>query len=286
MSLLDPAWLSRLSRLSLPSRVRATGQRLGTHRSPRKGRSMEFADHRPYVEGDDLRTLDWHLYARLDSLWIRRYHEEEDRTVLLVLDSSASMEGPNLDLAQRLAACLCWVGLQAGERVGVVQFDEAVQHYAPPRRGRGKVRELLDVLEAVQATGGTDLSQALSRWPRQRGGQLCIVLSDFHWPDGPEQGLERLAAGREVIAVHLVDPGERDPDLEGEVVLVDAETGEEVALRIDEEAMERYRDAHDAHLEDVRRAAGRLGIPLVQVDADQAVEDVVFRELRRVGVLR
>ena len=124
MPLLPPELLRKLSALTLRSRTRGEGVRGGERRSRRRGQSQEFADHRPYVPGDDLRFLDWHLYGRLDQLWVKLFEEEDDRVVLAALDASASMQGEKLDYARQVAAALAWVALGHGDRVSIVRSPE------------------------------------------------------------------------------------------------------------------------------------------------------------------
>lgn len=286
MPLLPPELLQRLASLVLASQRRDLAQRGGDRRSRRRGRSQEFADHRPYVPGDDLRFLDWHLYGRLDALWVKLFEEEDDRVVQLLLDCSASMEGEKLAYARQVAAGLGWVALNGTDRVAVGALSDAVRHYAPARRGRSAAPRLFTTLEAVHPGGNTDLARALERWPRQQGSGIAVLLTDFLYPDGPDAALKRLIArGNEVHALHVLSPADLRPDLDGDVVLVDAETGDELAIAIDAAVLDRYEATVRAWADEMAATCRRLGVAYTRLHTSVPVEQVLLGELRRKGLL-
>ncbi len=287
MALLPPSLLQALARLTLGTRKRAAGARDGGRRSPRRGRSQEFADHRPYVPGDDLRFLDWHLLGRLDSLWIKLFEEESDRTVQLLVDCSASMEGEKLDAARKLAAALGFVALGGSDRVAVLGVSDRVAEYNAPVRGRRSVHEVFRSLEAVHPAGQTDLLRAVSGAPRQRGASIALLFTDFLYPEGAELPLRRmLAQGWEVYAFHILSPQDVRPALDGEVVLVDRETGEELNVTLDSDVLAAYEARVRVWAEEVEAQCRRLGVGYARLLSDAPLEDVLLRDLRRLGVLR
>ena len=286
MGLLEPGFLKKLASLTLRSRRRAVGVNLGERRSIRRGQSQEFADHRPYVAGDDLRFLDWHLYARLDTLWVKLFEEEQDRTVQCIIDSSASMEGEKLEYARKLAGALSFVALGRADRVTVAAVGDRMHSFAPARRGRGAAMPVFRTLEAIRPGGGTDLSTALEAYPRVRGAGIGLLFSDMLYEEGAEVPLRRLLArGMELHVFHVLHPLELEPQLEGDVLLVDSETGEQVAVTMTEDALARYRDRVAEWLEETRQTCRRLGVGYTQVITSLPVEDFVLRDLRRQGVL-
>ncbi len=286
MALLPADLLARLERLTLGSRRRVAGARAGEQRSIRRGRSQEFADHRPYVPGDDLRFLDWHLYGRLDSLWIKLFEEEEDRVVQLLIDCSASMQGEKLDYARRLAAAIGFVALGRADRVAVAGLSDALAHYAPPRRGRAATRAVFSSIEAVQPGGGTAFEQALETYPRQRGSGVALLFSDLLYPEEPERPLRRLLArSREVHVFHLLSPLDLRPDLDGDVLLIDSETGEEVAVTADADLLDRYEATVHAWVDELEQTCRRLGVGYTRVPTTLPLEELLLRDLRRDGVL-
>lgn len=278
--------MAKLARLAVSARRRAVGAHVGERRSPRRGNSQEFADHRPYVPGDDLRFLDWHLYGRLDALWVKLFEEEQDRVVQVLIDCSASMEGEKLDQARRVAAALAYVGLCRQDRVAVGAIDDRLRRYDPPRRGRESTAAVLRTLETLELGGGTDLARAIDGWPRQRGASVALLFTDFLHPDGAEPVLRRLLArGAEVHVFHVVAPAELRPPIDGDLVVVDRETGEELAVSLDDAALDRYARVVQAWLADVEATARRLGCGYVRLPTDAPVDELVLGDLRRLGLV-
>ena len=286
MSLLDPNLLARLSNLALRSRKRGSGVRLGSRRSRRRGQSQEFADHRPYVAGDDLRFLDWHLYGRLDTLWVKLFEEEEDRVVQVLLDASSSMAGEKLDYARKVAAALGFVALAGTDRVSVAALSDHLAHYAPPRRGRGQRAGVFAALESIEAAGTTDLARALAKLPRQRGMGIGLLFTDFLYQEDPETVLRRLLArGMELHVFQVLSPVDIRPDVDGDLTLVDAETGEELTVSVSEDVLDRFERSARAWCEVVEQTCARLGVGYSRVLTTVPVEDFVLRELRAAGLL-
>jgi len=285
--LLDPGLLQRLGALTLRSRRRGAGLQVGERRSIRRGQSQEFADHRPYVPGDDLRFLDWHLYGRLDALWVKLFEEEQDRTVYLLLDTSGSMKGEKLDFARQIAGAIAYVALGHSDRVLVAGLADRLAHYAPARGGRGASTAIFRELESVHPGGRTDLSRALSALPRQRGAGIGLLLTDFLYPEGHEVPLRRmLSRGLELHALHVIAPWELRPAIEGDLLLVDAETGEQVPVTATEAALDRYQATVMDWADQVRDTCHRLGVGYARLLTSEPIDEVVLRDLRRAGVLR
>jgi len=286
MPLLPPELLRKLSRLSLRSRGRGEGVRGGERRSRRRGQSQEFADHRPYVPGDDLRFLDWHLYGRLDQLWVKLFEEEDDRVVLAALDASASMQGDKLAYARKLAAAMAWVALGHGDRVSIAAWSDRLASYAPPRRGRGSAHGIFRSLEEIHPDGSSDLARALASTPRQRGSAIVLLFTDLLYPEGPDATLRQLRArGYEVHVFHLLAPVDIRPDLSGDLVLVDRESGDELPLSLDEHTLDIYESTVHAWTEDMQRTCAQLGVGYSRVVTSTPVEELVLGTLRRQGLL-
>jgi uncharacterized protein (DUF58 family) len=286
MPLLPAALLDKLAALTLAARKRGPGVQIGGRASTRRGRSLEFADHRPYVPGDDLRLLDWHLYGRLDTLWVKLFEEEEDRVVQCLLDCSSSMAGEKLEHARQVAAALAYVALGHGDRVAVAGLADSLASYAPPRRGRGASHAIFEAIEAVNPGGRTDLGQGLATYPRQRGTGIVLLFTDFLYPDGPDLALKRLVArGNEVHAFHVCSPADLRPALSGDVVLVDAESAEELVITVDEEVLDRYEATVRAWADDMERTCRSLGVGYTRLLTTVPVETVVLEDLRRLGLV-
>lgn len=265
-ALLPPRELLRLGSLELVARLVVEGYLAGRHRSPGLGGSLEFAEHRPYVPGDDLRRVDWKVYGRTDRWYVRESEQETNLRATLVVDASASMgyaSGENAskwEYARALAASLAWLLLAQQDAVGLATFGDGIRAFIPPRGGRAQRARLFAALEAEEAGGGTSpegpFRQLAERLPR-RG--LLVLISDLLGP--PERFLPGLRFFRhskhEVVVFHVLDPAERSlAELPSGEEIVDLETGRSVHARPEEiadgygrelEALERlYREqAHD-----------------------------------------
>lgn len=284
--LLSPSFLAKLAALTVQSRRRGAGVRKGERRSIRRGQSMEFADHRAYVPGDDLRHLDWHLYGRLNQLFVKLFEEKEDRTVQIFVDASASMEGDKLHAARQVGAALAFVALGSMDRVCVADFAEGLKRVRPPVRGRSSIHGIFRHMIEVDPGGESDLVQALRGYPRRQGKGIGILLSDLLFPQGYEEGLKRLLyLDLELYVFHVVSPAELRPDLTGDILLVDAENGTEVPLTVDDRVLERYERTVRRYIDGARDTCRRLGIHHAMLQADVDVESFVMGSLRRQGML-
>jgi len=274
----------RLSRLTLRIRKRGTGVSAGERRSIRRGQSQEFADHRPYVHGDDLRHLDWHLAGRLDSLWVKLFEEESDRVVQMLVDSSASMEGAKLNYATEVAEALTWVALGGTDRVLVAGLSDRLAPFAPPRRGRRHAAELFATLNSIHPGGGSAPETALAMMPRQRGAGLAVLITDLFYPQGPQRALRELAARHnEVLVIHVLAPEDLRPDLDGDCVLVDAETGEELPITVDEEMLDVVEHTVRQWADEMASTCRKNGANYVRAITTESIQDFVLRTLRREG---
>ncbi len=294
MPLIPPSLMQKLTRLTLGSRRRAMGVREGQRRSQRRGRSQEFADHRPYVPGDDLRFLDWHLYGRLDTLWIKLFEEEQDRTVQLLLDCSGSMEGDKLQFARQVAGALSFIALGHSDRVAVAGLSDKLESYAPPRRGRRAAHALFQSLEAVNPGGNTDPVRALDSYPRQQGAGIGLLFTDFFYPGDaeltPEESVHRALkrlAGRnmELHAFHILSPVDVRPAVEGDLRLIDRETGETVDVTVDEDVLDKYELAVRNWAASVEETCRKLGVGYYRVLTTADLEEFVLKDLRRLGII-
>lgn len=288
--LLEPELLRKLERAAIASKHILIGRTKGERRSARRGSSVEFADYRAYAPGDDLRYLDWNAYARLERLFLKLFHEEEDLHIYLLLDGSASMgfgEPSKFAWAQRAAAALGYIGLCGGDRVQL--FAHASERLERSRqfRGRGAAVELFDWLGALQPGGETALAGAARMLLQTRPAPgLTFVLSDLLTPEW-EDTVSRLAAGRgESCVLQVFAPEEIEPRLQGDLRLVDSETGAERELTMGARTQRRYHEVRDEFLGAVRGACHRYGFPYLFSSSAQGLEDVVLRSLRRLGVIR
>lgn len=296
----DESFLRKLERLAILSRHAVAGQLQGERRSPKRGQSVEFADFRPYASGDDFRRIDWNAYARLERFFIKLFVEEQDLNVHLLIDTSRSMNWgqPNkLAYAVRAAAALGYISLAGLDRVTVTALGGPAgvgspSAYFPPHRGKTQAFALFSFLQSLTApTCSSGDSSALA--PRLRTyattalfpGPLLLFsdLLDEGWADG----LRALAGrGFEVSVIHLLSPDEINPQITGDLKLVDVESGTEVELTADFDLLARYRAGLVAWQEQVRLFCGARGMHYVPVETSLPFEELLFAWMRRQGVLK
>lgn len=284
-SLLEPSFLRRLAGLRLVVRRKLRGATAGARRSTRRGSSAEFADHRAYTPGDDIRRIDWRAFARLEQLVLRLYVAEEDLAVYLLIDASRSLDfgtPTKLSIAKRIAAGLGYLALSGNERVSVATFGESLTSVTSIGRGRRRVGVLLRALDAIRASGGTDLGSTVSSFlARKPRPGLVVVLSDLLDEKGFERPIDRLTAERhEVVVFHVLAHEERSPARGGDVRLVDSETGAEVELTLDADVLASYRRRFEAFLAHAESYARKRGVGYVRVDDAVAFEDTLLDYLR------
>jgi uncharacterized protein (DUF58 family) len=289
-SLFDETFLRRLERLSLICRRARAGQIKGERRSPKRGQSVEFADYRNYVPGDDFRQIDWNIYARLERFFLKLFVEEEDLTVHLLVDTSRSMhwgEPSKLRYALRAAGALGYIALVGLDRVTATSFDHGLGQVFLPHRGRQQAIALFDFLSGVQPGTTTDLAASLRHYAASasRVGPL-LLLSDLFDP-GWQEGLRALVARRfEVTVLHILAPDEVTPPLEGDLQLIDVETSEACEVTADYPTLRRYGESLAAWQRELRTFCGQRGINYAFVETSLPLDELLFALLRRRGVLK
>ncbi len=286
----DEAFLRQLERLLLLMRSPVRGGLKGGRRSVKRGQSVEFADYREYTLGDDLRQLDWNVYARLERLFVKLFVEEEDVTVTLLIDASASMatgHPSKLVFAKRAAAALGYIGLASEDRIAVSALTGRVARRRAALRGSGRVFRLLAHLSAIETAGGTtDLVAAARHAAAQLHGRGVIVLLSDLLDPGADRVIRELAAtGSELIVLHVLSPDELDPPLEGDLRLVDTETDERVDITADLATIDAYKDRLAAWKAGFADLAARRRASYVDLASDVNLAELMFAELRRRRVL-
>lgn len=281
---IDPRVLSRIANLELLARTVVVGFVSGLHRSPHLGLSTDFAQHRPYLPGDDLRRLDWRLWGRTDRLYLKEFEAETNASVTVLLDCSRSMNYTSggltkLDYGRYLAACLLWFSRGQRDRVGLVTFDSEVLAYVPPSAGH-----LMHAMHAIdRATAGrpgalgAPLASAAGLLSR-RG--IVVVVSDlYEEPDAVAAAVRQLRRrGSDVIVMHLLDPAEITFPFEDAASFEDLESEERVPVVPTQFAAE-YRGMVEAHVASLRRLLGRDGVDYTLLDTSKPLDHALFTYL-------
>lgn len=286
----DDAFQKRLEYLALVSRRVYSGRTHAERRSRRTGAGIEFADYRRYSAGDDYRRVDWNVYGRMDRLVLRLHEEEEDLSLYLLVDCSASMgfgDPPKLRYAKQLAAAIAYVGLHRLDRVSITAFREGVVRRLAPTRGRNRIFTVFDFLRPLDARGPTRLADAMSAFVAQnRRRGVAVLLSDLYDPRGFEQGIDVLRYAKfETYVLHLTDAREARAPRLGDVDLVDAETGERRGVTLSPRLRARYEEAYAAYRQNVRKFCIRKQVPLFELDTQVPPEEAMLGVLRRGGML-
>ncbi len=289
-ALVSPEFYERLDRLALVSRRRLLGFGKGDRRSVRRGTSLEFVDYRAYASGDDPRQVDWNIYGRSGSLFVKLFEEEEVLTAHLLLDTSASMDWGSTNkllFARRLAAALGYIGLVGATRLYLTSLAENTERSFGPAWGRRQMSGLLTFLDSAEGKGETDLDTALRAYAlRAREPGLAILLSDLLTPKF-ELGIRRLLDRHfEVVVLHVLAPEEAEPPMSGDLTLIDRENGAEVPITLNQEAVERYRRRFAEWTSGIEQFCGRHQVSYQRLLSDQRLEHVLFDTLRKRGVLR
>jgi uncharacterized protein (DUF58 family) len=289
--LFDEATVRRLDRLVLRLNRRLFGRPGGERLSPRRVPSADLGDHRAYASGDDLRHIDWHTYARHDQLIVRLGETSQSIPVHVALDRSRSMawrgRADKWHVARRLAGAIGYVALAAGDRLTLSAFDETLEPLLGPTQGKVHVAELFSRVAALAPARRTALAAVLAalRKAAPRAG-LVVLISDFLSEEDAAATLAALSGPRrELLVLHLVDPLELDPGARGAVDLEDVETGERLALEIDDATLAGYRDAARVWCEGIAHAVLRHGGSYARVETDWPLERQIVPYLRRRGVL-
>ncbi len=290
--LFDAEFLGKLRSLFLKLRKRRKLKRKGAQASPVAGTSREFKDHRRYVPGDDFRTIDWRLYARLEKMFIRLFEEIQEFHIHILLDRSVSMTEPygaKRMIALRLAAALAYLGLVNTHRVSVMSLSESVRREMPPLKGQGHIHAILKHLAALEFNGVTNLVESLRifRPGRDRRG-IVFLISDLFGraPGDSTRALEHVAAWpSETHVIHVLDPLEMRPALEGELRLIDVETNEVRRMWLTRRDTAIYRREFQKYLEDLERSCMQRQVNYLGWTTDRAFEDMFLELLSRGSIL-
>jgi uncharacterized protein (DUF58 family) len=279
---LDPSVLGSISGLELVARTVVDGFIAGMHRSPDFGFSQEFAEYRAYSEGDDLRHVDWNVYARTERAYLKRYRGETNTQITILLDVSASMKYGSqavnkMDYARFLAAAICYMSNQQRDAAGIIVFDDEVKNYVQPSTRQGQLARLLHAIEKAEPGRRTNFEKPLLhclQFLHRRG--IIVLISDFY--EDPEKVIKAVEPlrfhGNEVILFHILDPQELRPKLNDPVLVLDMETDDAMEVTPDYVRHE-YGSKIDAHVSAMSDRAQRAGLDYCLLNTGRPLDDAL-----------
>lgn len=288
--LLDPAFMRKLDQLALVSRKIFAGKLRGERMTKKRGESAEFADYRLYVSGDDLRFLDWNIYARLDQLFLKLFLQEEDLHVSILLDMSKSMNWgePNKWLyVRQIAAAITYIGLVNFDRVSLYGYANGLQRELTGIRGRRWMFKTIEFLTNLEVDGVSNLSEVTRQFAiRHPQPGIVILLSDFFEKGGYEVGLRYLLGRKyDVYVVQTLSPEEIDPPLVGDLRLMDVEDDDAAEVTVGRALINRYKQNLQAYCGGLKEYCTRRGINYLFTSTDVPFDQIVLSYFRKRGLL-
>jgi len=304
--LLSADFMARLDCLDVLSRKILQGKLQGERRSKRRGQSVEFADHRPYVAGDDLRFVDWNIYGRLDQLFLKLFMEEQDLTVHIVIDTSASMRFPDTPgdvsasskilFVKKVAAALGYISLVNNNRVTMSSFADGLTGQLARMRGRAYLPQMAEFLlnDNSQTSHNndqgiiTDFDSICRQLASMRIGKgIMIILSDFLFKEGYDSGLRRLIGRNyDLYVMQVLAPEELKPQLAGDLKLIDIEDADDAEISVSSALLKFYQRNVTAYCNELKDFCVRRGATYMLVKSSDAIEMLVLNYLQRIGLLR
>ena len=289
--LLSAEFLNKLEQLELVSRKIFVGRMKGERKSKRRGSSVEFADHRNYSTGDDLRHIDWNVYGRLNKLFLKLFLEEEDLHVYTLLDTSLSMdfgEPTKLQYGKQVAAALAFIGLVNHDRVMLDTFSSGLDTGMPSVRGRSQMWRVVDYLDRLQPSGASNLTAAAKAFAIKHAGKgIVMVISDFLDKRGYEDALRYLLArNMDIYVVHVLSQEEVNPELVGDLRLVDSEDDDIAEITVSAPLLKRYKDNLNAFVGGLKDWCTKRGITYIFTTNHNPFDKLILNYLRERGLVK
>ena len=284
----DAEFLKKLDTIVINVRMVMNNGSGGNRKSRSKGSSVEFSDFREYSLGDDFRRIDWNAYGRLDRLFVKLFMEEREAMVNIFVDSSRSMYfgEPKKSLsALKLSGTLAYLALNNLDRVCLNSLAGTLVKQSSVLSGRGMFRHCVDFLEDMQFGGFTDLNSCIKK-KEFKGSGVSIVFSDFFTPGGIEDAVKYLLYKKQdVILVHVLAPEELNPEIEGQIRLLDSETGEARDISVTPAMLLQYDKELNLFMNKIREFCSRMGAAYIQVSSEEPIEKIVLEEFTKAGII-
>lgn len=290
-ALLDSEFLHKLEQLELVSRKIFVGRMKGERKSKKRGSSVEFADHRNYSIGDDLRHIDWNVYGRLDKLFLKLFLEEEDLHFYTLLDTSLSMdfgEPTKLHYGKQVAAALSYIGLVNHDRIMMDAFSTKLDRGMPSVRGRSQMHRVIGYLDSLKADGKSDLTAAAKAFAIKHSGKgVVVVVSDFLDKRGYQEALRYLLARNlDIYVVHVLSKEEVEPELAGDLKLVDSEDDEIAEITISAPLLRKYKENLNNFVGGLKQWCTKRGINYIFTTNHNPFDKLVLNYLRERGLVK
>jgi len=290
-TLLEPEFLNKLEQLELVSKKIFVGRMKGERKSKRRGSSVEFADHRQYSVGDDLRHIDWNVYGRLDKLFLKLFLEEEDLHFYTLLDTSLSMdfgEPTKLHYGKQVAAALAFIGLVNHDRVVLDTFSSGLEAGMSSVRGRSQMYRIVGYLDKLEASGASDLTAAVKSFAIKHAGKgVVVIISDFLDKRGYEPALRYLLArNMDIYVVHVLSQEEVEPEIVGDLKLVDAEDDDIAEITVSAPLLRRYKENLNAFVGGMKEWCTKRGITYIFTTNQNPFDKLILNYLRERGLVR
>lgn len=290
-ALLDSEFLHKLEQLELVSRKIFVGRMKGERKSKKRGSSVEFADHRNYSIGDDLRHIDWNVYGRLDKLFLKLFLEEEDLHFYTLLDTSLSMdfgEPTKLHYGKQVAAALSYIGLVNHDRIMMDAFSTKLDRGMPSVRGRSQMHRVIGYLDSLKADGKSDLTAAAKAFAIKHSGKgVVVVVSDFLDKRGYQEALRYLLARNlDIYVVHVLSKEEVEPELAGDLKLVDSEDDEIAEITISAPLLRKYKENLNNFVGGLKQWCTKRGITYIFTTNHNPFDKLVLNYLRERGLVK
>jgi uncharacterized protein (DUF58 family) len=289
--LFNERFLKTLEHLHMVSRKIFAGNLRAERRTRKVGSGIEFADHRTYARGDDFRYIDWNLYGRLDKLLLRLFEEEEDLHIYILVDVSDSMAigtPPKLHYAMQVGAALTYVGLANLDRVCIIPFGDRLIDRLPPSRGKNRIFRVFQFLRDCDLGGKTEIAECMKDFVTQNKRRgLAVVISDFYDPKGFEQGINTLRYHKfEPFVLQVYDKREAEPNLHGDLALVDCETGDTREVTVSKSLLEAYEKEHEKYCKELEAYCTKYAMPFFRTHTAIPFDQLVLKIFRSGGFLR
>lgn len=285
-SLFSDDFLKKLDKLVYISKKIPNSTFQGAQKTYKKGSSLEFSDYRPYIPGDDIKDIDWNVWARLGQLYLKLYSADQDRTISIIIDTSKSMgtgRFNKLTFSLKTAAALGYIGLKNQDRVGVFAITNSITNFMKPVGGKGQILSLFNFLSTLQASGKTELSIALKNYSmKSQKNSIAVLISDLLDYKGFKEGLNHLLYKKlDVIVIHVLSDEDLNPNLSGPVRLRDSETGDTLDLTFNYEALESYKKGISQYFNTIEKYCLEKRIEYIRISSSTAVEDLLLKYMRQ-----